>query len=280
MKPAISKAVTLVLLIGFFLGLLVFLYPAISQYWNAKVQSRVVADYQKMMQSISEEDFTSYFEEAYAYNEALAALDYPLTEYPAVEGYDDILNLSGNGVIGYISIEKLQIDLPVYHGISPQVLNIAAGHMKGSSLPVGGEGTHAVLSAHRGLPNAKLFTDLDKMQVGDTFTVTVLGEILTYEVDQVRIVLPNDASDLLIEPGKDYVTLLTCTPYGINTHRLLVRGHRIETIEQKVIYVTSEAYIVDRIIVTPAVALPILFVLILYVIFAPPKPPEPEDEIL
>ena len=280
MKPAISKAVTLVLLIGFFLGLLVFLYPAISQYWNSKVQSRVVADYQKMMQSMSEEDFSSYFEEAYAYNEALAALDYPLTEYPAVEGYDDILNLSGNGVIGYISIEKLQIDLPVYHGISPQVLNIAAGHMKGSSLPVGGEGTHAVLSAHRGLPNAKLFTDLDKMQVGDTFTVTVLGEILTYEVDQVRIVLPNDASDLLIEPGKDYVTLLTCTPYGINTHRLLVRGHRIETIEQKVIYVTSEAYIVDRIIVTPAVALPILFVLILYVIFAPPKPPEPEEEIL
>ena len=280
MKPVISKAVTLVLLIGFFLGLLVFLYPAISQYWNSKVQSRVVADYQKMMQSISEEDFTSYFEEAYAYNEALAALDYPLTEYPAVEGYDDILNLSGNGVIGYISIEKLQIDLPVYHGISPEVLNTAAGHMKGSSLPVGGEGTHAVLSAHRGLPTAKLFTDLDKMQVGDTFTITVLGEILTYEVDQVKIVLPNDASDLLIEPGKDYVTLLTCTPYGINTHRLLVRGHRIETIEQKVIYVTSEAYIVDRVIVTPAVALPILFVLILYVIFAPPKPPEPEEEIL
>lgn len=280
MKPAISKAVTLVLLIGFFLGLLVFLYPAISQYWNSKVQSRVVADYQKMMQSMSAEDFSAYFEEAYAYNEALAALDYPLTEYPAVEGYDDILNLTGNGVIGYISIEKLQIDLPVYHGISPEVLNVAAGHMKGSSLPVGGEGTHAVLSAHRGLPSAKLFTDLDKMQVGDTFTITVLGEILTYEVDQVKIVLPNDASDLLIEPDKDYVTLLTCTPYGINTHRLLVRGHRIETIEQKVIYVTSEAYIVDRVIVTPAVALPILFVLILYVIFAPPKPPEPEEEIL
>ena len=272
MKSGVSKVFTLILLIVFFVGMLVMLYPAISQYWNSKVQSRVVYDYQKMMEAFSEEDFTEYFVKANEYNSALYALGYPLKEYKTLTNYRECLDPSGNGVMGYITIDKIGVNLPIYHGTSSSVLNIAAGHLEGSSLPVGGESTHAVLSAHRGLPSAKLFTDLDKMQIGDVFTLTILGKVLTYEVDQVKVVTPDKVSDLQIEEGKDYVTLLTCTPYGINTHRLLVRGHRIETIEHRIVYVNSEAYLIDKLIVTPLVALPILFVLILIVIFKPVKP--------
>lgn len=272
MKSGVSKVFTLILLIVFFVGMLVMLYPAISQYWNSKVQSRVVYDYQKMMEALSEEDFTEYFVKANEYNSALYALGYPLKEYKTLTNYRECLDPSGNGVMGYITIDKIGVNLPIYHGTSSSVLNIAAGHLEGSSLPVGGESTHAVLSAHRGLPSAKLFTDLDKMQIGDVFTLTILGKVLTYEVDQVKVVTPDKVSDLQIEEGKDYVTLLTCTPYGINTHRLLVRGHRIETIEHRIVYVNSEAYLIDKLIVTPLVALPILFVLILIVIFKPVKP--------
>lgn len=277
MKSGISKVFTLILLIVFFVGLIVMLYPAISQYWNSKVQSRVVFDYQKMMDALSEEDFTEQLTAAYDYNSALIGLGFPLKDYKAVSNYRDCLNVSGNGVMGLVTIDKIGVELPIYHGTSSSVLNIACGHLEGTSLPVGGESTHAVLSAHRGLPTAKLFTDLDKMQVGDTFTVTILGKVLTYQVDQVKVVKPNEVADLQIVEGKDYVTLLTCTPYGINTHRLLVRGHRIETITHKVVYVNSEAYLIDRLIVTPMVALPILFVLIIYVIFKPAKPKKKLD---
>lgn len=279
MKAGTLKVFTLILLIVFFIGLCVLLYPAFAQYWNSKVQSRVLADYERLLDSISVEDFADEFQKAYDYNYSLGKLGFPMKEYKKVDGYKDALNIAGNGMIGYISIDKLQVELPIYHGTSATVLNSACGHLEGTSLPVGGESTHAVLSAHRGLPSAKLFTDLDKMQIGDVFKITVFDRVLTYQVDQVKIVEPSDTSELQIVKGQDYVTLLTCTPYGINTHRLLVRGHRIESDEHKTYYVTSEAYIVDRLIVTPIVALPILLVLIIYVIFKPVKrKPHIEDD--
>jgi len=277
MRSGISKVFTLILLIIFFVGMLVMLYPAISQYWNSKVQSKAVYDYQKMMEALEAQDHSGLFAAAHAYNEELAKLNFPLKDYSTVSGYNECLDLAGNGMMGYITIDKIGVNLPIYHGTSNEVLNIACGHLEGSSLPVGGEGTHCVLSAHRGLPSAQLFTNLDKMQIGDTFTITVLGEVLTYQVDQIKVVKPDQSSELLIVDGEDYVTLLTCTPYGINTHRLLVRGHRIETVSQKVIYVNSEAYIIDKLIVTPVIALPILFILIMYVIFKPVKPKKRYD---
>ena len=275
-----SKIVSLILLIVFFVGLCVLLYPAFSQYWNSKVQSRAVADYESMLRSMSKEDYTAVFESAYAYNDRLRELAFPMTEYNTIPGYNDTLNLNGQGMMGYITIQKLSVELPIYHSVSAEVLNIAAGHLPGSTLPVGGESTHAVLSAHRGLPNAKLFTDLDKLQVGDTFTVTILDRVLTYQVDKINIVEPNDVSLIQIEDGEDLCTLLTCTPYGINTHRLLVRGRRIATVTQKTYYITSEAYLIDRLIVTPLVALPILFALIVYVMMKPAKRPETLEDVL
>lgn len=279
MKSGISKIFTLILLIIFFVGMLVMLYPAISQYWNSKVQSRAVFDYQKMMEAISEEDFTEQFAQADEYNGKLRELPFPMKDYPKLKDYKQCLNHFGNGMMGYITIDKIGVNLPIYHGTGSSVLNSACGHLEGTSLPVGGESTHCVLSAHRGLPSAKLFTDLDKMQIGDIFTVTILGKVLTYQVDQIKVVSPNQVDDLQIEDGRDLVTLLTCTPYGINTHRLLVRGTRIETTENRVIYVNSEAYLIDRLIVTPIVALPILFVLIVYVIFNPVKPKKKYDPL-
>ena len=275
-----SKIVSLILLIVFFVGLCVLLYPAFSQYWNSKVQSRAVADYEKMLREMSKEDYTAVFESAYAYNDSLRELDFPMTEYNTISGYNDALNLNGQGMMGYITIQKLSVELPIYHSVTAEVLNIAAGHLPGTTLPVGGESTHAVLSAHRGLPNAKLFTDLDKMQIGDTFTITILDRVLTYQVDQITIVEPNDVSEIQIIPGEDLCTLLTCTPYGINTHRLLVRGRRIATVTQKTYYITSEAYLIDRLIVTPLVALPILFALIVYVMLKPVKKPETLEDLL
>ena len=267
----LGKTVTLILLAVLFVGFLVLLYPAISQYWNSKVQSRAIADYERMLANMSTADYTAFFEDAHKYNKALAALDAPLSQHERVPGYNDTLNFGNNGVMGYVSISKIQVELPIYHGTSTEVLNIAAGHLEGTSLPVGGEGTHCVLSAHRGLPTASLFTHLDKMEIGDIFTLTVLDKVLTYQVDSILVIEPQQTEALSIVPGEDYCTLLTCTPYGINTHRLLVRGRRIETVEAKKIYVNAEAYIVDRLIVAPSVALPILFVFIMIVIFKPVK---------
>ena len=171
-------------------------------------------------------------------------------------------------MMGYISIDKIKVELPIYHGTSEQVLSVAVGHLEGSSFPVGGLGTHSVLSAHRGLPSSKLFTDLNKLEIGDTFTVTILDRLITYEVDQIEIVEPTDIKKLEIDPEKDYITLMTCTPYGINTHRLLVRGTRIENTKEKT-FITTEAFQVSNLIVTPLVALPIIFILLLSIIFKP-----------
>ncbi len=272
MKKATSKLFTLILLIIFFIGLSVLLYPALSQYWNARVQSKAIIAYDRMMKEMSEEDFTAEWDKANQYNRKLYDLPYPLRDYRRLsKEYNAACNIGGNGIMGYISIDKLQLEIPIYHGGSDTVLNSACGHYEGSSLPVGGESTHSVLMAHRGLPHAKLFTNLDKMQVGDTFVINTMGQELTYEVVQIKIVLPEDVSDVQIVCGEDFCTLVTCTPYGINTHRLLVQGTRIETIRHRELYITSDAFLVDRIIVTPVVAMPILFVLIVIVVFKPVK---------
>jgi len=202
-------------------------------------------------------------EEAHDYNERLLTKGnrYTMSDAEKKE-YESILNLTGNGVMGYVQINSINVDYPIYHGMSESVLQIAIGHLEGTSLPVGGPNTHAAISGHRGLPSAKLFTDLDKLVEGDTFTVTVLNETITYEIDQIRIVLPTDLSDLNIESGKDYCTLITCTPYGINTHRMLVRGHRIDNLADSDVIV-PDALQIPRYIAIPAVSIPILFVFLI-----------------
>ncbi len=279
----LGKTATLIMLIFFFVSLCVLLYPAVSQYWNAQVQTRAVTEYNEMINALLEEDYTAYFDAADDYNSRLYELGRPLQFYQELTDYMDQLNPSGNGIMGYINISKLSVELPIYHTTSDAVLAAGAGHIEGTSLPVGGTGTHSAISAHRGLPGARLFTDLNRMELGDTFTITILNEVLTYQVDQITVVNPDQVDGLAIDPNEDYCTLVTCTPYGINTQRLLVRGTRIETTETRKLYVITEAYIVDRLIVTPIVALPILFVLILIVIFKPAKKhPKfgPEGELL
>ena len=273
-----NKGSTLVLLLLFFIGLSVLLYPSVSNYWNKRTQSETIIDYETMLEQTPKADYTAQFDAASAYNDALYRLSFPLLEYASLTDYDEILNVNGNGMMGYVTISKIGVELPLYHGTDSTVLNVAIGHLEGSSLPVGGESTHAVLSAHRGLPSARLFTDLDRLEVGDVFTVTVLDRVCTYEVDQIRIVQPDDVGELQIVPGKDYCTLLTCTPYGINTERLLVRGVRIETQSHSVIRITSDGYRIDTLIVTPIVALPMLVVLMLIVLFKPVKRKNWEDE--
>ena len=252
----------IILVLILFMGVCGLLYPSVSQYWNTKTQTRAVENYQEILDSLKEDDYEAYFQAAEAYNSALADQDFPLMDYRLLEGYNDILNVNGNGIMGYVAISKLGVELPVYHGISPEVLNIACGHLEGTSLPVGGENTHCVLSAHRGLPHAKLFTDLDKMELGDTFQLTVLNRTLTYQVDQIKVVLPNELDDVQIVDGEDYCTLLTCTPYGINSHRLLVRGARIENVPPA-LYITSDAIRIDSLVATPVVAAPILLILLI-----------------
>lgn len=267
----LSRTVTLILLGIFFTGVCVLLYPSISQYWNSRTETKAVADYDQLQKEQLSKDYSSWFQEAYAYNEKLAGLTHPISQFQQVTGYEDTLNVTGTGMMGYISIDKLRLELPIYHGTSAEVLNRACGHLQGSSLPVGGAGTHCVLTAHRGLPSAKLFTDLGKMEIGDTFIVTVLNQRLFYQVDQIKVVTPEELNDLTIEEGHDYCTLVTCTPYGINTHRLLVRGSRIEGAGKRLVYTATEAAVIDRMIVASVVALPILLMLILIVFFKPAR---------
>ena len=257
-----KSKVGLLLVLMLFVGVCGLLYPSVSQYWNTRTQSRAVANYQDILASIKPEDYTAYFEAAHQYNQDLGALRSPLTDYGQLTHYEDVLNVSGTGVMGFITIPKIGIELPIYHSIRSEVLNIACGHLEGTSLPIGGESTHCVLSAHRGLPHAKLFTDLDKLELGDTFQITVLDQTITYQVDQIKVVRPDEVNDVEIIAGQDLCTLLTCTPYGINSHRLLVRGTRIENTAPK-LYVTSNAYQIDSLVATPVVAAPILLVLLI-----------------
>lgn len=261
---------TIILILIFLVGLSVMLYPTVSDYINQKNQSRAVASYSEEVENLSDVDYQAYFDAADDYNRRLAETPDAFYRPEEVSGYTDTLDVSGTGIMGYITISKIGVELPVYHGTSDGVLQVAAGHLEGSSLPVGGAGTHAVISAHRGLPSAKLFTNLDELEVGDTFTITVLDRVLTYEVDQISIVLPTETDLLQPVEGKDYVTLMTCTPYGINTHRLLVRGKRIENAEnQKHIRVTADALRIEPIIVAPALAVPMLLVLLVVMLAVP-----------
>ncbi|MBQ6719193.1 MAG: class C sortase [Oscillospiraceae bacterium] len=276
-----SRKSTFILLLSFFIGLSVLLYPSISSYWNSKTQSEAIVDYEAMLANYKPEDYTAVFEDADAYNRALAQLEIPFIEYKALnDQYKNALNVSGTGMMGYITVPKINQELPLYHGTSESVLATACGHFEGSSLPIGGENTHCVVSAHRGLPTAVLFTHLDRMEIGDTFYFTILDRKFTYEVDQIRIVEPHDTSLIQIEEGKDYCTLLTCTPYGINTQRLLVRGHQIDETQKRHIYIANEAYRIDTLIVMPIVALPMLAVLMIYVMFAPVKKESLGEDLL
>ena len=275
-----SKKSTIILLVSFFIGLSVLLYPSISSYWNAKTQSKAIVDYESMLSQYKPEDYTAIWAEADAYNKQLAQLNEPLVEHNRLPDYNSILNVGGTGMMGYITVPKISQELPVYHGTSDGVLSVAVGHLQGTSLPVGGENTHCVVSAHRGLPTAVLFTHLDRMEIGDIFYFTILDRTITYEVDQIRIVKPDDASLIQIKDGKDYCTLLTCTPYGINTQRLLVRGHQIDASQTRNLYVANEAYRIEPLVVMPIVALPIIFVLLIYVMFSPVKKESLEEESL
>ena len=255
---------TIILILIFLVGLSVMLYPTVSDYVNQRHQSRALASYDETVNEMSDADYTAYFEAADAYNQRLAATPNSFFTPEQVSGYDETLDVSGTGIMGYITIPRLGVELPVYHGTSDGVLQVAAGHLEGSSLPVGGAGTHAVISAHRGLPSAKLFTHLDRLEVGDTFTITVLDRELTYEVDKISIVLPTEVDELKVVDGKDYVTLMTCTPYGINTHRLLVRGHRVTAPENlKRIRVSADATRIEPILIAPLLAVPLLLLLLI-----------------
>ena len=270
------------LTLGFLVGVCILLYPAFSQYWNSKTQSRAIVDYESVLDRLEEQDYQAIFDEADTYNKTLSQTKNPMMNFSDVPGYRQALSVTDDGMMGYLVIDRIGVELPIYHGTSAEVLNKGVGHLEGSSLPVGGENTHCVMSAHRGLPSAKLFTDLDRLEKGDTFKIIILDEILTYQVDFIKVIEPNDISDLQIIEGGDYCTLFTCTPYGINTHRLLVRGVRVETIKEKpVIFVTNEAFRIEPLLVTPAVAAPMLLVLLIHLLVKyrePPKKPQEKKE--
>lgn len=259
-KKKISFSTILLTLI-LLAGVSVMLYPAFSDWWNSMHATQAIAGYVAAVEDLSEDERKQMLKEARQYNASLAnGANFNLTneEY---RKYENTLNVAGTGVMGYIQIPSIGVDLPIYHSVDEAVLQIAVGHVPGSSLPIGGKRTHAVLSGHRGLPSAKLFSDLDKLKEGDVFTITVLDRTITYQADQIRIVLPDETDELAIEDGKDYATLVTCTPYGINTHRILLRGKRVKNINGDVT-ITAEAVKIPTYIVIPAVGIPILFVVL------------------
>ncbi len=258
---------TIFLLLMLLVGLSVMLYPTISDWWNSKVQSRAVAGYEEAVKNMTPEDYSRYFAEAEDYNRRLLGLAAPFADADKVEGYEDALNISNTGIMGYITIPSIKVELPIYHGTSPEVLNIAAGHLQGSSLPVGGANTHAVISAHRGLPSARLFTDLDQLDKGDLFTITVLDRVFTYEVEKILTVKPEEVDKLAVIPNGDYVTLMTCTPYGINTHRLLIRSRRTDNVEKHEVRIFADMVKVDPMLVIPFIAAPLFIILMCFWMF-------------
>ena len=263
-----SSFVTVILIAAFFIGALLLLYPTISDFWNSFHQSRAIASYAEQVADLDENAYDRLWEDARTYNKTLGdRMNRFVMAEEQKKAYAALLNIADNGVMGYIEIPKVRCNLPIYHGTDEAVLQVAIGHVPGSSLPVGGESTHCVLSGHRGLPSAKLFTNLDELETGDVFMLRVLDETLTYEVDQIRTVLPNELGDLAIVEGEDYCTLVTCTPYGINSHRLLVRGHRVENhAGASTVRVTADATQIEPLQVAPLVAAPILVVMLVVVL--------------
>ena len=219
--------------VGLMIGAGILFYPTISSRWNKYRDAMLISDYTRTVNNYSEDQYKDVFVAAKAYNDQhlsnyiMDAFDESTEDYILTHPYDTLLNPMGDYVMGYIEIPKIDLRLPIYHGVGTEALEKGAGHIEGTSLPIGGPGTHAVLSGHRGLPGRKLFTDLDLIKEGDQFYLQVLNETLAYEVDQILTVLPHESKALDIVPGEDLVTLVTCTPYGVNSHRLLIRGHRI-----------------------------------------------------
>ena len=264
---------TILLILILLIGLSLMLYPSFADWWNSFHSSRAIASYEEQVANIDDAQYEELWDAARDYNQSL--LHRPndlLLSDEQQEIYKSLLDIGGNGIMGYIEIPMIDVMLPIYHGTKESVLQIAVGHLDWTSLPVGGAGSHCVLSGHRGLPSARLFTDLDKLKVGDVFMLHVLNEILTYEIDQILIVEPQDTDPLLIEPGKDLCTMITCTPYGINSHRMLVRGHRIESQEEpKDIRITADAVRIEPLMVAPIVAVPILLVLLIILLLPKQK---------
>ena len=274
MKKQKGNHTTAILVLILFIGLSLLLYPSVSNYWNSFHQTRAIANYAEEVAHMDTSKYEQMWDAAQAYNRKLVqhGQNYVLDEAQKAE-YEQTLDVSGTGIMGYIEIPSIRCTLPIYHGVEESVLQIAVGHLDWTSLPVGGESTHCVLSGHRGLPSAQLFTHLDKLIEGDVFILRVLDEVLTYEVDQILIVEPQETASLQIVEGEDYCTLVTCTPYGINSHRLLIRGHRIENIDNLLdIRVTADAIQLEPLLVAPVVAIPIL--LLLVVVLLLPKQPK------
>ena len=256
---------TILLVLIFLVGLSLLLYPTVSDYWNSFHQTRAIATYMEQVESMSDEEYDRALALARAYNERLAERGggFTLTDEEREE-YNSLLNVGGNGAMGYVDIPKIDCMLPIYHGTQETVLQVATGHLEWSSLPVGGESTHSVVSGHRGLPSAKLFTRLDEIVVGDLYTLQILDETLTYEVDQIRIVLPDDMQYLKLEKGKDYCTLVTCTPYGVNSHRLLIRGHRVANVADTIaLRVSADAMQMDPLMVALAIGGALIVILLI-----------------
>lgn len=265
MKKKIDRVINIALICVFLIGLSLLLYPTISDWWNSFHQSQTIETYSKKVESMDTEVYQQELEDAASYNQEIAdnGIRWTLTKQE-FQRYNDLLNVADNGVMCYVEIPQIKCKLPVYHGTDESVLQIAIGHLPGTSLPIGGPSTHCVISGHRGLPKAKLFSNIDQLQKGDHFMLHTLNETLTYEVDQIRIVLPNELDDLQIVPGEDLCTLVTCTPYGVNSHRLLVRGHRVENDISTMI--NAEAIQIDKLIVASAVAVPMLIALLIWMI--------------
>ncbi len=277
-KKDLSTPILIIILI---VGLSLLLYPSISNYWNSFHQSRAITSYSEEVASLNDEEYDQILQLAQQYNEELANRDnqYALTERQR-EQYWSLLNLSGTGVMGYVEIPAIECELPIYHGTNESVLQVAIGHLDWTSLPVGGETSHCVISGHRGLPSAKLFTDLDKLVEGDIFNLHILDEVFTYEVDKITIVEPDETEELQIETGRDLCTMMTCTPYGINSHRLFVTGHRTDNVFQADnIRVTADAVPIEPLIIAPMLALPILIILIIILLIPRRKDRNSNQEI-
>lgn len=259
---------TILLVIIFFVGLCVLLYPTISNFYNTYGVKKALEKYDDTVRSMDTSTIEKMLEDAENYNKELFKNPKGFHDGEVEdEVYGNLLNPLENGMMGYITISKLGVNLPIYHGTPESVLSKSAGHLEGSSLPIGGENTHAIITGHRGLPTAKLFTNLDKLEVSDIFVLNIINQKLTYEVDDIKIVLPEEVDDLEIVEGKDYVTLVTCTPYGINTHRLLIRGHRIENSNLSI--VPADAVQINSIVLAPVIAVPILLILLIFVVLNP-----------
>ena len=261
---------TIIMAIIFLTGLSLLLYPTVSNFWNSKHQSQVVAEYSDRIEKMGTREKKQALEQAEKYNQTLVSDAKRFTPSEKQEAlYKSLLNADGTGMMGYITIPEIKCKLAIYHTVDDSVLQVGIGHLEGSSLPVGGTGTHCVLSGHRGLTSAKLFTDLDKLQKGDIFLLHIYDQVFTYEIDQIRIVEPGDYGPLEIEEDKDLCTLLTCTPYGINTQRLLVRGKRIANRAGDDSRITSDAVKVNTVVVAIIISIPLLIIRFIVVDMAP-----------